>query len=133
MRKISSCLFRKKTPKDLKSVLGFVNGRPGRLIKLLEDPESFDRQQYWYKKVEELIKKDDIIDRFQFVSEAAKDDHDVKRLLTNMRYYVRSNLKEGERTRRNVNLIKEIENAKKMLKYNVNTKLVLEHLMLEIT
>lgn len=122
-----------KTPKDLQSVLGFVNGRPGRLIKLLEDPESFDRQQFWYKKVEELIKKDDIIDRFQFVGETAKEEQDVKRLLINMLYYVRSNLRAGEWTTKNVSLIKEIERAQVMLKANVNTKLVLENLMLEIT
>jgi len=102
-----------KAPKDLKSVLAFVNGRPGRLIKLLEDPKA--------------------LDRFQFVAETAKEPQDIKRLLTNMLYYVRSNLKAGEYTQKNVDLIKEIENAKKMLKANVNTKLVLEHLMLEIT
>jgi DNA polymerase-3 subunit delta' len=121
------------TTKDLKAVLPFVNGRPGRLISLLENEESFDRQKEWYKTVNDVINKYDITERFQLVQQITQDEQDIKRFLTNMLYYLREELRERKNKEKVVSLVRTVERAKELIQANVNPKLVLEHVMLEIS
>lgn len=130
---ISECKKVVAEPKELKAIMPFVNGRPGRLVKLLNDNEAFNRQKEWYKTVQNVVNNFDVTQRFQLAQDIAQDPHDIKRFLTNMVYYLRDELKYSKKKNRVVSLIRTTEKARDLLQKNVNAKLVLEHVMLEIS
>lgn len=126
-------------------VLTAAPGLPGRAIALLSNPEFFNRQQKMLGEIEGFLRKSDLTDRFLYVEElvfAAKEDEDKQIIFDFLNVFELAVRREllvnirGERaTLPREKLLKLLEltrEARVLMRSNVNTRLLLENMMLAI-
>ena len=123
-------------------VLGYANGRVGNAIRFLDDSEAFDDYKKTYSEVESLF-KESLPDKIGYVGEIIKssqEDEDkacIKEFLDllivilrkKMHVAASENIKEASRLAK---CIEGVSKAKALLKNNINTKLLLENLMINL-
>jgi len=118
-------------------------GRTGRALDLISQPDMLAYFLKLYKDILYLLETDNVVERFAYVEELAQDEKLRRDFLGVMTHVLRSKLLEldfSERPlactnqhgsfRRLIDMISRVQEVSILLKKNVNTKLVLENLML---
>jgi DNA polymerase-3 subunit delta' len=125
----------KEEMKELGESLGIYAGSPGMALDFAKDPEkkiSFEKK---IKEIEE-ISKSDLCQRFEYAKQIAEESTDVREVLKIWMSYFRNILlkrvSEGGRLGKIKNILKSLQEADYLTsKTNVNTRLLLETLMIE--
>ncbi|MFH1462237.1 MAG: hypothetical protein ABIG08_00830 [bacterium] len=136
---IKSYLKKQGAPeKESEEICQFSLGRPGLAIDFLSGSDKIKFQQ---QKIKDLIKisKSDLSERFQYAKRLAEESKDLKEVLSVWLNYFRNILFGGVENRGEYSLtklskiLKLIQNTNFLISTtNVNTKLALENLVLEL-
>lgn len=130
----------------LKRVGLFSAGKTGMAVHLMENPDSLASHVEVYHRVQNFLERRNVADRFSYVDELAKAEKTNKEveeeavgpdridIFFNMLTHVlRSKILEGSPlTDSHIKTLSKIGEAGMLLKKNVNSRLVLENLMLDI-
>lgn len=127
-------------PEIIKKALAFGIGKPGKAIALLEDRALMDLHQKFYNTLENFLNTDSLEKKFAFAEELSKNtaettiflDIFVHLLRSQLYYTVKDENFKKYRAPEIIALINRVAEAKNLISKNVNTKLVLENLMLNI-
>lgn len=117
----------------LESVSLFSLGKTGKAIHLMENPDSLLNYKNVYNTVQGFLGRRNIVDRFLFVEGLLAEEKQINVFLNILTHVLRSRLLNGEGdSKQLINLLLKIEETSLLLKKNVNSRLVLENLMLKI-
>ncbi|MDD4351746.1 MAG: AAA family ATPase [Candidatus Gracilibacteria bacterium] len=120
-----------------KEVLKFGSGRPGKIINLLRDPSLFEQEKKFYLDLQSLFSKEDLVARFHYVEELAKDPAQIEIFLSQLLLLWRETLRNTDhdlhsnKTQHLLQNIRKVEEIRGYLKQSVNPRLALENLVLE--
>ncbi len=129
------------TPADIGKIAALSFGKPGKALNFMKNKELFEAAQNMYDELKVFLKKPDLVAQFQYVTDIAKEEHQIKDFLniflTSLREKMFDDVKDSaniseEKLTRTLELIKKTQSAHEMLKRNVNSRLILENLMLDI-
>ena len=125
---------KKVSPEDIKTIVDFSLGRPGKAIRFLENGEELEENK---KKIRKLIKfsNSPLSLRFKYAKELSKGEN-LQETLNSWLFYFRKVLISAE-SKTNLLRVKDILNAIQETIYlisttNVNPRLALEVLMMKI-
>ena len=119
----------------LDQVMALSLGRSGRAIKLLSEPETFEELRQFYRHIQFLDTKASTGSRLVSMTDIAADPQKMKLFLSLLGYHFRKALTAGggpEKTRRALNVLQELHKVMNLMSYNVNPRLSLEHIMLQL-
>lgn len=119
----------------LDQVLVLSLGRSGKAIQLLSDSATFHELKDFYEHVRFLDEKAGIATRLQSVQEMSQDPVKIKTFLALLAYHFRQKLfseKSFERKKRAISILEAAHKTGNLLARNVNPRLLLENLMLEL-
>lgn len=108
-----------------KDILNFSQGRPGMAKMLIEDASLLKEYKEMWEEVEQMVKSKAVVGRFKFVEGLENE----KRFLDLLLLKFRKSLIEGKDYTKELSKIIE---AGMLIEKNVNKRLVLENLMLQI-
>lgn len=150
LAKVLQGLYPNVGEEQIKMVSSFALGKPGTAIDFMRDPQLYDEYKKMYNAICLFVKKPDRVNQFMYIADlvkAKKDNEDpalIKNFLDVLTAVLRNELLElvasgGEREGasresvvRIVNLIIEAQRARELLKRNVNTKMLLENLLMQL-
>jgi len=126
---------------EMDEAVNMAQGRPGLAITLIQNPVAFDRHRGLYRQIDTFLRRNDIPQKFQFIEEIEKDEHEVELFLDSFARYLRKLVFEYMRTKSHplssrftlrdlTNLFEFLEKTRYLIDRNVNKKLALENLML---
>lgn len=120
--------------KTVKHASLFALGKAGKALNLVSHPEKLAEYMEIYHHVEEFLAGGEIADRFSYIEDLSSQEGNKVELFLNILMHVaRSRLLElGRDCQRYINLLSKIQEAGILLDKNVNSRLVLENLMLAI-
>lgn len=111
----------------------FSTGKTGRAVQLMENPEVLAEYMHLYNVVQVFLKNKNVVDRFSFVKNLTEEPAQIEVFLNILLHVLRSKVLEGsDKTASEINMLLKIREAGMLLKKNVNTRLVLENLMLSL-
>lgn len=119
----------------LNKVCLFAMGKTGKALHLMENPDSLADYLHLYNTIQGFLMNDNISDRFAYVQELLSEEGDLETFLSILTHVLRSKLLEEKSCSLRENYVKNllnIEEASVLLNKNVNSKLVLENLMLSL-
>lgn len=124
----------------INKALAFGIGKPGKAINLLEDRALLDLHQKFYNTLEDFLKTGSLEKKFAFVEELSKNTREIPVFLDIFVHLLRSHLYHSIKNKNFkkygkpeiISLINRVAEAKILISKNVNTRLVLENLMLNI-
>lgn len=127
---------------ELKTMSTFSMGRPGMAVSFMENAEVYAAYKKMYNDIIALVKKPDRVDQFVYVAELVKDsqeaegNHMLQEFLEALQEVLRKEMieKTGDEAavKKVLLLLREAQKAHDLLKRNVNKKLLLENLMLQL-
>jgi DNA polymerase-3 subunit delta' len=118
-----------------------ATGKPGRALRLAADPDRLREYEEYFRQIKNLIEKPNRVARLQLAESAAASSAEAAQLLEVLTYFLRSFLLTRVRApvtgsrydaARLATLLQRTEAARRLLQKNVNTRLVLEDLLLEL-
>jgi len=117
-------------------LINLSRGKPGKLINFISDPKKIEEEKERIKEIELLIKSD-LTNRFKYVKNIIDKEINITEILEEWTEYFREILLEKRKTdytkTKIHKIIKTIETISQLIKTtNVNTKLALEMIMLEL-
>jgi len=131
----------KKTEKEAEEISKFSLGRPGMAVDFVSFPKKFEKFQKRIKELDE-ISKSDLVIRFQYAKVLSQDPQDLRETLSIWLNYFRNillfKISKPEKIDQHYlvklsNIIRNIQNISFLISTtNVNPRLALENLMLEI-
>ena len=108
-------------------------GKTGKAIHLMENPDSLVDYRKIYSDVQNFLRSKNRVDRFAYVEDLVAEQKRINIFLNILTHVLRSKVLEGDReTSKHIKTLSKIEEAGMFLKKNINTKLVLENLMLSL-
>lgn len=111
----------------------FSLGKTGKAVHLMENPDSLANYLKIYHDVQNFLTYRNIADRFSYVENLAVVPDQIETFLNIMAHVLRSKMLENDPLAgRYIQTLTKIDEAASLLKKNVNTKLVLENLMLDL-
>ncbi len=112
----------------------FSLGKTGKAIHLIENPDSLAKCLEVYHVVQNFLDHRSVVDRFGYIEDLLKSDEaDLDIFISILTHVLRSKILEGDiHSEKYANLLSEIEEAGILIKKNVNSRLVLENLMLAL-
>ena len=111
----------------------FSAGKTGKAVQLIENPEVLAEYIHLYNVIQVFLKNKNVVDRFSFVQNLTEDPGQIEVFLSILLHVLRSKILEGSlKTKTEINMLLKIREAGMLLKKNVNTRLVLENLMLSL-
>lgn len=119
----------------LNQVLLLSLGRSGTAIQLLSMPEEFQQLHEIYSNIQFLDEKGSISTRISAMQELSKDPRKIKTFLSLLVHFYRQkmlNEKSPAKKMDVANIIKEIHRVINLIDRNVNPRLLLENIMLQI-
>jgi len=121
--------------KSIDTLIEITPHDPGKIITLLKNPETLGLHLQILDSIKRLLSvKDNLVERFNFVSEISSSQLKTNILLDNLNYYLYKKFNNEIKSKDNAKeLNKKMEiliTAKEYLRKNVNTKLVLENIFL---
>lgn len=141
-------LLRKQYPlaeeEVLETVRAIALGRPGKALALMGDPELFEQYRKMYADIEAFLHKPDRVNQFLYIEElvaAAKDDGQqlLREFLDIFQLVVRGQLLMDVRGEHGIfsrdkllRLLDQVQQSQELLRRNVNTRLLLENMMLSL-
>lgn len=118
--------------------LHFGSGRPGRVITYLRHPENLESMKLNYQELADLISKQDLVERFQYIAELTKQPERIATFLDQFLAFSQKQLEELDLTQDQARLemimqrIYRIEKTRHYLSQSVNPRLALENLLLQV-
>ena len=129
----------------METVCAFAMGRPGKALSLLQDADLYESYRKMYIDIEMFLKKPDRAVQFAYVGDLvtsakeAKDDQLIREFLDIFQLVLRKEMMmnmDGESgilsLEKSVKLLEKAHEAQELLKRNINTRLLLENMMLAI-
>lgn len=117
----------------LKQVGLFSLGKTGKALSLMENPEKLADTLKVYRDVQNFLAFRSIVDRFSYVEDLREDGSKIEAFLNMLTHVLRSKVLTGDKdTEKYLVTLSKIEEAGILLKKNVNTRLVLENLMISL-
>jgi DNA polymerase III subunit delta' len=116
--------------KHAKEILSYSQGRMGIALDLNESPEKLQHMKESYQEISTFFHSMSIIKRFAFAEKLSKNIDDIHDFMTHSLLYLRSQL-DAENIKTAL-LIEQFEITQEYIKKNVNKRLALENLFLEI-
>ncbi|MFH1284790.1 MAG: DNA polymerase III subunit [Candidatus Peregrinibacteria bacterium] len=114
-------------------------GKTGKAIHLMENPDSLADYLRIYHDVQNFLDHRNIVDRFSYVESFTEEGLKIETFLNILTHVLRSKLLEsggadkgGGEKEKYLNVLLKIEEAGMLLKKNINTRLVLENLMISL-
>ncbi len=127
-------------PKMIEQVTAFAMGKPGRAMVFLNDPDRFRFYQDMYHQIAKFLERSTKTDRMLYVEGLIKEPERIEPFLELFVYVVRHFLfkkMEGGQVSYSYedlfNLTKRLDQARFELEHNVNAKLTLENLLLDVS
>jgi DNA polymerase-3 subunit delta' len=126
-------LYADRTADEITKASLLALGKTGKAIKLMENPEVFSDYMALYHKIKNFIEVKNVADRFAYVEEIVEDDSKIDLFFNLLKTVLRTKILEGDANiERNIDSVLKIYEASVFLKKNVNSRLVLENLMLSL-
>ncbi|MBI4975427.1 hypothetical protein HZC20_02000, partial [Candidatus Peregrinibacteria bacterium] len=105
-------------------------GKTGKAVHLMENPDALAVTMKAYHDIQNLLDHKNIVDRFGYVEEISDDFSQAETFLNVLSHVLRSRMIEGTESERHISALQKVDEAGVLLKKNINSKLVLENLML---
>lgn len=117
----------------IKQVSLFSLGKTGKAVHLMENPDSLANYVRVYNDVQNFLAHKNIVDRFSYVEDIAEDNSKIDVFFAILTHVLRSKiLGRDPNAPMYVKTLSKIDEAGKLLKKNINARLVLENLMLTL-
>ena len=111
----------------------FSLGKTGKAMHLMENPDSLANYIKVYHDVQNFLDHKNVADRFSYVEDCVAEPSQIEIFLNILTHVLRSKILEGaSKTKRHIKTLLKIDDAGILLKKNVNSRLVLENLMLSL-
>jgi DNA polymerase-3 subunit delta' len=128
---------------NLSEIISIAQGRPPVAMKLLKDSSLFEKEKNRFHQIANILSKPELKSDFLFVERILENQHEITRFLDALTRFLRTLILEKSRNSNNglsqkisyENLIKiqeRTQKTKKMIKQNINKRLVLENLILDL-
>lgn len=133
--------FPNLSSEELKRVVNFSMGKPIRAIRLAENPDTFREFSEYFRRLKNLVEKPDTVAKMQFAEEVSVDYAETQKFLEAFTYFLRSFLLTRVKQpvdnsrytpKKLVNLLHATETTRESIERNVNPRLALENLLLQI-
>lgn len=125
-----------KNPAEIKEILLFTSGRPGVMMKILEDREYFDEERKLVKEIAGVLKSGALPEAFLLSAKVAGDEEKRRKAVEYATRIIRKKMLESgaaEDVFRNALMLKKISRIADIMETtNVNPRLALDTLFLEI-
>ncbi len=139
-------LYPQKPAVEIGQIADIAFGRPGKALTLLKDTELLAQYQNFVRKIENFLGNPDLVQQFSFVTEISKNTNSrtgrdqslIKIFLDVLQYAARSQMytqicsSDFKKSLQTARFLRLVEETNDMLKRNVNARLVLENLILEL-
>ena len=126
----------------ISQVASFAAGKPGKAISLMQNPGLLDEARKMYNDIRIFVKKPDRANEFAYIADIVKTGKDnegsdvIRDFLDTFTAVLRQEMlekaKNGESVQKFTALIEEAQQARDLLKRNVNNRLLLENLVLHL-
>jgi DNA polymerase-3 subunit delta' len=124
-------LYSDRPLEEIKQASLLSLGKTGKAIHLMENPDSLANYLKIYHDVQNFLSHKNYVDRFSYVEDIANDPSQISNFLNILTHVLRSRVLEGDQlTDNHLKSLSKIEEAGIVLKKNINTRLVLENLMI---
>jgi DNA polymerase-3 subunit delta' len=132
MKKLQE-LYPDQSAETIKRISLFSLGRTGKAIHLMESPEALADYVKVYHDVQNFLDHRSIVDRFSYVEDFSTEPDKIESFFNILKHVLRSKVLEGAKeSPKYINTLSKIDEAGILLKKNVNSRLVLENLMLAL-
>ncbi len=126
-------LYPERDKETLETVSLLSMGKTGKAVHLMEHPESLAEYLKIYHDIQNFFAYRSIVERFSYIEEMAEDPKKIETFINILTHVVRSQMLERkEDSPKQIKALSKINEAAMLLKKNVNVRLVLENLMLQI-
>jgi len=120
---------------NLKNLIDVLPNAPGKIIKLLENSEDLETYLFLWDNIKKLFSSNkNIVERFKFVEQIAKSKKQTEIFIDSLYYFFyyhfNSDSKSNDNTNKLQNILDQLQKSKSYIRKNVNSRLVLENLML---
>lgn len=133
LKKKLESLYPERDEETLETVSLLSMGKTGKAVHLMEHPESLAEYLKIYHDIQNFFAYRSIVERFSYIEEMAEDPKKIETFMNILTHVVRSQMLElKEDSPKQIKALSKINEAAMLLKKNVNVRLVLENLMLQI-
>jgi len=137
--------FPQSEARIVKSVIDLVGGSPGKAIAFFENQDTYKQYLEMYEKIEKLLKTPDIIEQFSHIEKlvAASKEDDNRKVIFDFFYLLETILRKelllAAQLKRGIfsvekllRLLEQVSSSIRLLKGNINARLLLENMMLSL-
>lgn len=107
-------------------------GKTGKAVHLMEHPDSLANYLKIYHDIQSFLDYRSVVERFTYAEELLEDPARIEIFLNILTHVLRSKMLEPGGGKFQAKALSKIDEAAMLLKKNVNVRLVLENLMLQI-
>ena len=133
LREKLKSLYPARDAETLETVSLLSMGKTGKAVHLMEHPESLAEYLKIYHDIQNFFAYRSVVERFSYVEEMAEDPKKIETFINILTHVVRSQMLELKKdSPKQIKALSKINEAAMLLKKNVNVRLVLENLMLQI-
>lgn len=126
-------LYPHESPETIEKISLFSMGKTGQSIHLMENPDSLAQHKIVYNDVQNFLNHKNITDRFSYVEAILEDPRATTLFLNMLTNVLRSKVLSGApETKKYIDILLNVAEAGVLIKKNVNSRLVLENLMLSL-
>jgi DNA polymerase III subunit delta' len=126
-------LFPDKDPDIISKASLFSTGRTGRAVRLMEKPESLLSHIQTYNEVSALLKSPNMANRFSYIDRIVDGEVSFDVFFDMLTHILRSRILEGDiETKKHLKALFKIHDTGILLSKNINPRLALENLMLNL-
>lgn len=131
-------------PQVVETVAAIALGRPGKALTLLGDRELYEQYRKMYADIEAFLRQPDRVNQFLYIEELAANAKEsgqelIREFLDIFQLVLRKQLLMDVRGERGIfsrdkllHLLEQAQKSQELLKRNVNTRLLLENMMLSL-
>ncbi|MFH1545959.1 MAG: DNA polymerase III subunit delta' [Patescibacteria group bacterium] len=133
--------FPNLTEEERNRVVNFSMGKPIRAQRLAENPTVFREFKEYFEKLKNLVEKPNIAEKLAFAEKVSADNLEVQKFLEALAYFLRSFMLTRAKQpvansrytpQKLVELIRQLNSTRKLIRGNVNPRLAVESLLLQI-
>lgn len=133
LREKLESLYADRDQETLETVSMLSMGKTGKAVHLMEHPESLAEYLKIYRDIQNFLSYRSVVERFSYIEEMVEDTKKIETFMNILTHVMRSKmLGLKEDSTNHAKALSKIDEAAMLLKQNVNVRLVLENLMLQI-
>lgn len=128
-------LYPKSDSETVGKVSLFSMGKTGKAVHLMESPETLANYLKIYNNIQNFLERKNITDRFLYIEDLISDEPQIEIFFEILTHVLRSKILErtiGIDTDNCIKILSKIAETAMLLKKNVNCRLALESLMLQL-